>query len=110
MTYKGRVQFDALRSLAFGSISGTYAALGGPFSHEASIIVLSNLTDVSITFSVDGVTDNLLIPSNGFKLFDFTTNRAVDLTPLLLASGTQFYAKGTPSSGSVILEVIYGVV
>lgn len=102
------VRVDALRTLAAGSISGTYAILGSAFSHQMRLVKLTNNTNGDLTFSFDGVLDNIFIPSGGFTLFDLTTNHTSNEPTFIFQSGTQFFVKGTPSTGSVYLEAIYG--
>ncbi len=102
------VRVDNLRTLPFGSISGTYAALGTSFAHPMRLICITNTTDALLTFSFDATVDNLIVPAGGFKLLDLTTNREESITFFVFAVGTQFYVKGSPGSGSVYLEAIYG--
>ena len=110
-----RVYFDTLRSIAFGGISGAYAAIGTALTVEPRIICLSNNTDGDMIFSVDNTnaTGNLFIPRGGFKLFDLTGN----LVPgkddgFVIAKGTIMYVKQAtaPTTGGVYLEYIYGTV
>jgi hypothetical protein len=100
------VRYDALRSLAFGSISGTYAAIGPATQHAMRLIKIVNNTNADITISFDGTTDNDYIPSNSFALYDFQTNSQSDLY-FFLSLNTQVYIKGTPSAGSVYVTMIY---
>ena len=102
------VRVDSLRSLAFGSISGTYAAVGTSFAHPMRLLCFTNLTNGNITVSFDGVNDNLIVPQNGFKLFDLVTNRREDQPYFVFQVGTQVYVKGSVSSGSFYVEAIYG--
>jgi len=108
-----KVYFDTLRSLAFGSISGTYAAVGTPLTVEARIICITNNTAGGMIFSTDSSNSagQLFVPAGSFKLFDLTAN----LVPgkddnFVIAQGTQFYVKqvAAPTSGAVYIEVIYG--
>lgn len=103
------VRFDALRSVAFGSISGTYAALGTPTTHLMRIVKIINNTNADVTVSFDGTTDNDYVPANSFVLYDFETNTYSGYD-FFLALGTQLYVKtaGSPSSGSVYATMIYG--
>jgi hypothetical protein len=104
------VRFEALRSLAFGSISGTYAAIGSALTHACRMIGIDNLTDVNVTISFNGSTDHTVIPPGSGKIFDFSTNRAEPVGFLELPSNTTVYAKqtsGAPSSGSVYVTVMY---
>lgn len=100
---------DALRSLGFASISGTYAAVGTPFAHAMRIIRIINNTNGDMFFSFDGTTDNLFVPANSFVLYDIAAND--DPTDQFrLSKGTQIYVKQStaPTSGSVYIEAIYG--
>ncbi len=100
---------DSLRSLANGSISGTYAAVGNPFQHLTRLICITNNTDGDMFFSTDGSTNMLFVAHNSFKLFDISTNKEVN-SPFYLPAGTQFYVKQStaPTTGAVYIEVIYG--
>lgn len=107
-----KVYFDTLRSLAFGSISGTYAAVGSALTVNPRIMCITNKTQGDMIFSVDSTNSsgNLFVPAGTFKLFDLTAN----LVPgkddnFVIAEGTQFYVKQVtaPVSGSVYLEFIY---
>ncbi|MFI0477772.1 MAG: hypothetical protein ACH349_01415 [Candidatus Rhabdochlamydia sp.] len=107
-----KVYFDTLRSLAFGSISGTYAALGTPFTVEARIICFTNKTQGDMILSTDNtnVDGQIFLPAGAFKLYDLTAN----LVPgkddnFVIAQGTQFYVKQVtaPVSGSVYIENVY---
>ncbi len=107
-----KVYFDTLRSLAFGSISGTYAALGTPFTVNARIICFTNKTQGDVILSTDNTNADgqILVPAGSFKLYDLTAN----LVPgkddsFVIAIGTQFYVKQVtaPISGSVYIENVY---
>lgn len=107
-----KVYFDTLRSLAFGSISGSYAALGAPFTEEARIICFTNLTQGHMILSTDSSnsTGQIILPAGAFKLYDLTAN----LVPgkddnFVVAKGTQFYVKQltAPVSGAVYIEDVY---
>jgi len=107
-----KVYFDSLRSLAFGGISGTYAAVGTPLTVEARIICFTNKTAGDVIFSTDSTNTNgmIFVPAGSFKLFDLTAN----LVPgkddnFVIAKGTQFYVKQVtaPVSGAVYIELVY---
>jgi len=101
---------DNLRTLAFGSISGNYAAVGTPISSPARLICFTNDTDADMFFSDDGVNNKLFVAKGSYKLFDITTNRDAYDSYMALRAGTQFYVKqsSAPGSGAVYIEVIYG--
>ena len=102
------IKFEPLRSRAFGSINGTYSAIGTPFSNPCRILLIQNQTDVLLTFSDDGVTDNLVLPAGGFILLDVTSNKTSTGGAAYFAQGTVFWVKGAPTSGSVYVSVLYG--
>lgn len=103
-----RMLAESLRSLAFGSISVTYAGIGTSFNNPCRLMYIVNDTDVLLTFSLDGVNDHFVIPSGGFLLLDVTSNMTLTGGSLTLSQGQRIYVKGAPSSGSVYLTVFYG--
>jgi len=110
MSFTTRAIADAIRSVAFGSITGSYVALGTPFAYPARIICFTNTTNQDVFLSMDGTTNQVLVPAGSFKLFDITTNhRPVNHDDFCFAVGTQWYVKyaAAPSSGAVYIEVIY---
>lgn len=102
--------FDTLRSLAFGGISGAYAALGSTLATNTRIFKLTNGTDGDLFVSLDGVNNHMFLPAGSFTLYDLSTNSPpIAVTDnLVLAIGTQFSVKQStaPTSGSVYLETI----
>lgn len=107
-----KVYFDTLRSLAFGGISGSYAAVGPALTVNPRIMCITNKTQGDMIFSVDsGNADGqIIVPAGSFKLYDLTSN----LVPgkddgFVIAVGTQFYVKqvAAPVSGSVYIEFVY---
>lgn len=109
MAFGTRAAFDPIREIAFGSISGTYAAIGSGLTQHARIVKITNGTNAPMYISTDGVNDEDKIPANGFVLYDFSTNRIRD-DGLFIPIGTIFYVKQdtAPTSGSVWVTVIYG--
>jgi hypothetical protein len=106
------VQLDTLRSIAYGSTSVSYAAVGTAFTHAARLVCFTNNTDGDMFISNDGVNDKLFIAANSFKLFDLTTNKSGGLGDGIFALpvGTIIYVRqsSTPTKGAVYVEVIYG--
>lgn len=104
-----RLRAETARSLAFGSISGTYAGIGAAMTKPVRIFLLQNLTDATLWFSFDGVADTVPLPSNGFILLDVTSNKTLP-QGFFLAEGDRIYVKtlGTPTSGAVYLTTFYG--
>jgi hypothetical protein len=108
-----KVYFDTLRSLAFGSISGTYAAVGSAFTVEPRIICITNNTQGGMIFSTDNTNSDgqLFVAAGSFKLFDLTANMVPGKDDnFVIAKGTQFYVKQStaPTSGAVYIEIVYG--
>lgn len=100
---------EPMRSLVAGSISATYAKVGTPLVNPSRILLIQNQTDSLLVFSFDGVNDHIPIPSQGFVLFDCTTNKTVEVGAFI-ASGIQFYVKQivAPTVGSVYISTVYG--
>lgn len=108
MAFGTRAQFDAVREVAFGGISGTYATVGGVLTDHARIVRMANSTNVEVYISVDGTNNNFRLAANSFVLIDFSTNKIRD-DGLFVSVGTQFYVKqvsGAPASGGVWIEVV----
>jgi len=99
---------ETLRTLAFGSISGTYAGIGTPLAEPSRIYYLVNQTDVLLTFSWDGINDHFVVPAGSYILIDVTSNRTNVGGAFAVAANTRTYVKGSPGSGSVYLSSFYG--
>ena len=72
MSFSTKAHVDVLRTLAFGSITGSYLPVGNPFAYQARIICFTNTTNQDVLFSMDGSTDQLIVPAGSFKLFDIS--------------------------------------
>ena len=97
---------EAIRTLGFASISGTYAIIGTAITNPSQVYYIQNLTDVTITFSQDAVNDHFILPAGGFVLIDAGANKGL-YGSLSFNSGTSLFAKGSPTSGSVYLTTLY---
>jgi hypothetical protein len=105
-----RIRYEPLRSLAFGGISGTYAAIGTTFANPVRILKITNLTDANLLISFDGVTDRDIIPANTIEVLDYGSNKADTGGQLDQSVGDRVYVKqsgGAATSGSVYVTVIY---
>ncbi len=110
-----KVYFDTLRTLAFGGISGVYAAVGSALTVEPRIICITNDTDAGMIFSTDNTnaTGMLYLPKGTFKLFDLTANMVPGKDDsFVMAKGTIIYVKqsSAPGSGAVYVEYVYGTI
>jgi len=105
-----RARYEELRSLAFGSIGATYAAVGTPFVHPVRIIKVFNDTDVNLVISFDGSTNQDISPSGSGHVIDYSANRATNGGQLEQAASETLYIKqesGAASSGSFYVTIIY---
>lgn len=102
------VNLDIIRTLASGSISGTFAAIGTPLTFPVRLICFTNNTNGDIFFSVDGVNNNLFVGASSFKLFDLNTNRQHVQQIWVFPTNTQFYVKQStaPTSGAAYIECL----
>lgn len=101
---------EELRSLAFGSVGASYAAIGSPLENPALNYKISNLTDANILVSFDGLTNHDVVAANGFVLYDVQSNHGKGAA-LALRKGSQVYIKresAAPTTGNVYLTVFYG--
>ncbi len=99
---------ETLRSLAFGSISGTYAAIGTALLKPSRIYLIQNGTNVVLTFSLDGVNDHFVVQPSAGMIIDITANKTTTAGYSAIPEGTITYVKGAPASGTVYLSSFYG--
>ena len=110
MAYPKRFAIDTIRTAAFGAIGAAYSAVGEALDEPCRIFCLTNLTDQDVFFSLDGVNDHFIVPTNSFKLIDVTANKVRD-DGFFVREGTVFYVvrvAGAPTLGSVYIEIIHG--
>ena len=117
----GKLGIETIRSLLFSSISSTYFGITSVgLLNAARVICFTNTTNSNLFVAVtpgnvpasDGTEDQIIVPANGFKLIDVTTNRLPDVQ-LLLPAGTRLWARtatgsSNPTSGFIYAEVFYG--
>jgi len=103
------VRFDPWRSVAFGSITASYTALGTPFTHAMRVLHFINLTDGILAVSFDGTTDNIPLAANTFSLYDLTSDQDGNES-FRYEIGTQLYIKylSAPSTGTFYVVAVYG--
>lgn len=99
------------RSLAFGSISGTFANLGTALTQPFKQYWIQNLTDAYLEFTWDGGGNvNLTLPPNSGMVIDDSTNvPQSDQEPPLLAVGTQFQVRHTGVAPTVRSAKVCGL-
>lgn len=112
MTYvsETRVDFEALRSAAFGAVGASYTAMGNPTSHPAVALKVRSTLDQDCLLSINGVTDQIPVAASDNFILDFGANKE-GTGKLYLAQDTTIYQKqgaaGAPGSGNLYVAVIY---
>ena len=105
-----RVRFEDLRTLAFGSISGTYALVGSTFSNPIRLINIVNDTDAAILVSFNGVDDKIYVPGSVAVVYDYSANKSDIAGYMEQAVGEGVYIKqysDAPTSGVVAVTAVY---
>lgn len=105
-----RVYFEAIKTLAFGGISGAYASVGSPTTHPIRAFCISNNTAGDMYFTTNLSQDEMFLAAGSFRLYDLQANMNPQFDDkMVLAIGTQFSVKQitAPVSGSVYVECIF---
>ena len=106
-----RIAFEPLRTIAFGGITNVYAAVGTAFANPVRLLKITNMTDVDIIVSYNGVTDQDIVIASGFTLYDYCTNQSSVGGLLEQPVGDGVWVKragaANPISGNVYVTVIY---
>lgn len=104
---QSKLAFEALRSRAASTFTGSYQTLGAVMAHPIRIFKLTNNTSVDVTVSYDGgTTDHEILPAGSFLLLDVTSDRAWDCE-FALAKGVQVSVKGAAGTGTIYLSTYY---
>ncbi len=104
---QNKLAFEALRSRAASTFTGSYQTLGAVMAHPIRIFKLTNNTSVDVTVSYDGgTTDHEILPTGSFLLLDVTSDRAWDCE-FALAKGVQVSVKGSAGTGTIYLSTYY---
>ena len=104
-----RVYFEAIKTLAFGGISGAYASVGSPTTHPIRAFCISNNTAGDMYFTTNLSQDEMFLAAGSFRLYDLQANMNPQFDDkMVLAIGTQFSVKQitAPVSGDVYVECI----
>lgn len=107
-----RAFFEPLRTLAFGGISGTYAAVGSPLEHQVRVFCITNDTQGDMIFSLDSTeaAGQMFVARGSYKLYDVQANMNAQFDDkYVLAVGEQFFVKqdSAPVDGAVYIECMY---
>ncbi len=109
MGYGTSALFDEVREIAFGAISDVFTPVGSPIGDFVRIIAFNNGMDEDLYVSFDGITDQLRMSPNSFKLFDISANKIRD-EGLFLAVGTQIFVRevsASVASGEFWIEILH---
>jgi len=109
MSRARKLKWENQKTLASGSITANYAAIGTATENPARIVEIHNFTDAKLQFSTDGTNDKFPMMSNTSKIIDLCANKTVD-AGAYLERGELFYVKRieTPTTGSVYVTLLYG--
>lgn len=103
--------FETLRTVAFGSITGSFAALGTPLANQSLAFRVINTTDQDIEISFDGVNAQLYVVAGTFVLYDVSSDKNPSKN-LCIPQHTQVFVKyvSAPSKGTVVFETLYSLI
>lgn len=107
MSWTKQLNYETLRSIDSATFTGSYQALGTPLANPASIIKLINNSSVIVTVSTNGTNDHDVVPGGSFFLYDATSDSPQESGSIFFKQGTQFYVKGSASTGLVYLVALY---
>lgn len=68
-------RFDALRVVAYTSITASYTAFGTTLAHSMRLLDFQNDTDAVIYISFDGINDNIALIPGAFRVYDVTSDQ-----------------------------------
>jgi len=105
-----RLKAETVRSLAFGAIGAAYMGVGTALTRPIRFVLIQNLTDKVLMFSLNGIDDNFPLASNGYLILDITANKTRE-DGFFLAEGDRLYVKQTtaaPTTGAVYFSTFYG--
>lgn len=102
--------FDELREVAFGSITGSYTLIGPLFENAVRQIKVINETDGKFYVSYDGIKNQDAITAGSQFINDISSNRSEQGGLLVFPSRKGFYIKtrgAAPTTGSVLISVMF---
>jgi hypothetical protein len=103
------IRAESVRSLAFGSISGTYAAIGTAFANPITLMFIVNNTDALLTFTYDKLdaSGKWVVPALSTMSIDIGANRTAHANTQSFPINTVIYVKGAPTVGTVYISTFY---
>lgn len=100
-----------LRDIDYSSISNSYSKVGSRLKFPARLIIIQNMTDESLMFSVDGTNDHFPIYKLSNMTIDLTANKTSDTSVFAMSAGESLWVKhmGTqPTQGKVYFSTVFG--
>lgn len=104
--FRERLLPEAMRSRDSATFTGSYQTLGAVLAHPSRMLIFVNNSGVIVTISWDGTTDAFPLLPGATVIFDEGSNAVAGAT-YSTAAQTQFYAKGSASTGLVYLSTFY---
>lgn len=109
-TNKIRVAFEDIRSVAFGSITSSFALVGATFAYPVRQIKIVNNTNAVMLINYDGGSATKdVAPASSIFIYDYSSNREANGDVFEQAVGEGVYVKysSAPTSGTFYAVVIY---
>jgi hypothetical protein len=100
------IAYEPIKSIDSSTFTGSYQAIGSASTHPCRIFKIVNDSNMAVTISTDGTTDQDFLPAGTFVLYDLGTNRGNPASEACLPP-TQFYAKGSSGTGLVYVVILY---
>ncbi len=98
----------ALNSILSSAVTALYVPINGSgFANAPFFIRIINASNMAITISYDGVTDNEYIPANSVFELPSQANAQPGAQVALFPKNTIVYIKGTAGTGNIYLSGYY---
>lgn len=94
------------REIDSATFDGTFQEIGTPIDNPSRMLIFVNNSLVNVKISWDGVDPAFTLLPGATVIFDEQSN-SVPESEFVTVAGTQFYAKGVASTGSVFLSTFY---
>ena len=99
---------ETMRTINSASFTGSYQTVGSILAYPSKMLIFVNNSGVIVTVYWDCVNDHMILLPGATVIMDEDSN-AVSSAQFETAQGTQFYVKGSASTGLVYLSTFYAV-
>ena len=103
---KLRLLFEVEREIDSVTFNGTFLAIGTPLENPARAVLFVNGSEVAVKISLNGTDNNFTLLAGAAFVLDAQSNSVSD-SNFVIAAQTQFYVKGSASTGTVTVSPIY---